>query len=81
MAQLADPVLGALNTNNIFAKNRMNETLAKEYFALIGIASGSEEGIKLLESCKIFSHLYQIFDLRGRDDIARLVISSLDYRT
>lgn len=47
---------------------------------MLGVLSKSPEGLKLLEKAKIFTLLYHLSDLRGRDDIITAAIGNLDYQ-
>eukprot|EP01137_Pigoraptor_chileana_P027953 Opistho-2@11269 len=53
--------------------------LSRDYFGFIGVLSGSSTGLGLLEKHNVFGSLYNICQLKERDDAIRLVLQSLDY--
>lgn len=74
-----DP-MGRVNASEpLMSKSRIQETLTVGYFQMIGTLTQSSEGIKVLESFKIFTRLYHLAELRSRDDLIREVIENVDY--
>lgn len=57
----------------------MMYTLASEYFTIIGSLSTSLEGQKVLQRCRVYTTLYQVADLKVRDDVIRAMVCALDY--
>lgn len=77
-----DPLMlngGDPETEPIFSKERMENTLTCGYFALLGTISKYKEGVRILEKFKIFSCFYQISELKNRTDLKVAMITNLDY--
>ncbi|KAI6122475.1 Rapamycin-insensitive companion of mTOR, middle domain-containing protein [Pisolithus croceorrhizus] len=77
-AQL-DPFNGTPESDPIFSKQRMMETLTYGYFDMLGTLSKHPEGIELMEKSKIFTAFYHLIELRNREDLITAVITNLDY--
>eukprot|EP00002_Diphylleia_rotans_P005434 TRINITY_DN1456_c0_g1_i3.p1 TRINITY_DN1456_c0_g1~~TRINITY_DN1456_c0_g1_i3.p1 ORF type:complete len:936 (-),score=158.70 TRINITY_DN1456_c0_g1_i3:822-3629(-) len=60
-------------------KERLAKSMAREYFTLIGVLSSDPKGLELMQRARLWSYLYPILDLPSREDLAKLVITSLDY--
>ncbi|KAJ3178983.1 hypothetical protein HDU87_003252 [Geranomyces variabilis] len=63
----------------VFSKERMETTLAGEYFTFLGILTASPEGTRLLEKFRMFSLFYRLTELRSRDDLVKAMILCMDY--
>jgi hypothetical protein len=76
-----DPLLNnnSQETEPIFSKERMENTLTCGYFALLGTFSKYKEGVRILEKFKIFSCFYQMSELKNRTDLKVAMITNLDY--
>eukprot|EP00736_Rhodelphis_marinus_P009647 Rmarinus@m.28659 len=74
---------GTSESERFFAPDRVRDTLTREYFALLGVLSAHPRGVALLESTKVFTSLIKLadFDLTGREDLFRLILTGLDYST
>ncbi|RCH97274.1 hypothetical protein CU098_004610, partial [Rhizopus stolonifer] len=70
---------GQTETEPIFSKERMENTLTCGYFALLATFSKFKEGVRILEKFKIFSCFYQISELKNRTDLKVAMITNLDY--
>lgn len=70
---------GNISTEPIFGERGFAATLSSGYFAMLGTLSKYPEGLKLMEKAKVFTLLYHLSDLRGRDDIITAAIENLDY--
>lgn len=85
LAQLAealselDPLNGETETEPIFSKERMENTLSRGYFTLLGTFSKHKEGVRIMEKFKIFNLFYQLSELRNRDDLKVAIITNMDY--
>ncbi|KAH6911417.1 Rapamycin-insensitive companion of mTOR, middle domain-containing protein [Coprinopsis sp. MPI-PUGE-AT-0042] len=77
-AQL-DPFNGVSESDPIFSKRRVAETLTYGYLEMLGILSKRPEGIELLEKFKIFTAFYHLSELRSREDLITTIIDHLDY--
>lgn len=77
-AQL-DPFNGVSESDPIFSKRRVAETLTYGYLEMLGILSKRPEGIMLLEKFKIFTAFYHLSELRSREDLITTIIDHLDY--
>ncbi|KAF9434712.1 hypothetical protein BGZ76_007560 [Entomortierella beljakovae] len=78
LAQL-DPVQGQDGSDPIFSKERMEKTSTAGYFEMLGTLCKTRNGSKLLEKFKIFNLYYRLSELRSRDDIAKRIITTMDY--
>jgi rapamycin-insensitive companion of mTOR len=47
---------------------------------MLGTLTKTPEGLRLMEKAKIFTLLYHLSDLRGRDDIITAAIENLHYQ-
>ncbi|CAG8483702.1 13104_t:CDS:10, partial [Acaulospora colombiana] len=74
-----DPIHGTFETEPLFSKERINNTLTSGYFTMIGVLSKFKDGIKLLEKFKIFNTFYHLSELRSREDLIKAIITNLDY--
>ncbi|KAJ3411340.1 hypothetical protein HDV05_002361 [Chytridiales sp. JEL 0842] len=74
-----DPIQVTPGTEPIFSRARMESLLTGDYFVLLATLSKYENGVKLLERFKVYNYLYHLTELRGRDDLIKAMISSLDY--
>lgn len=77
-AQL-DPFNGTSESDPMFSKYRVSETLTYGYFEMLGTLSKHAEGIELMEKFKIFTAFYHLSELRDREDLITAVITNLDY--
>ncbi|KAH7923835.1 hypothetical protein BV22DRAFT_1035895 [Leucogyrophana mollusca] len=77
-AQL-DPLNGTSDSDPIFSKTRLAQTLTYGYFEMLGTLSKYPEGIELMEKSKIFTAFYHLSELRNREDLITSVITNLDY--
>ncbi|KAI0252434.1 Rapamycin-insensitive companion of mTOR, N-term-domain-containing protein [Lactifluus subvellereus] len=77
-AQL-DPFNGAPESDPIFSKKRVSETLTYGYLEMLGTLSKNEEGIKLMEKAKLFTAFYHLSELRSREDLIKGIIENIDY--
>ncbi|KAF7728197.1 hypothetical protein EC973_006591 [Apophysomyces ossiformis] len=74
-----DPLKGDPETEPIFSKERMANTLSSGYFTLLGTFSKHKEGVRMMEKFKIFSLFYKLSELRNRDDLKVAIITNMDY--
>ncbi|KAF8627432.1 hypothetical protein AX17_006246 [Amanita inopinata Kibby_2008] len=77
-AQL-DPFNGAPDSDPIFSKKRVADTLTYGYLEMLGTLSRYKEGIELLEKFKVFTVFYHLSELRSREDLIKGIIENLDY--
>ncbi|KAF9475644.1 hypothetical protein BDN70DRAFT_883456 [Pholiota conissans] len=77
-AQL-DPFNGVPDSDPIFSKKRVTETLTYGYLEMLGTLSKSKDGIELLEKFKIFTAFYHLSELRSREDLIKGIVENLDY--
>ncbi|KAF8895478.1 Rapamycin-insensitive companion of mTOR, N-term-domain-containing protein [Infundibulicybe gibba] len=77
-AQL-DPFNGVPDSDPIFSKRRVADTLTFGYLEMLGTLSKHKEGIELLEKFKVFTAFYHLSELRGREDLIKGIIDNLDY--
>ncbi|KAG1750937.1 Rapamycin-insensitive companion of mTOR, N-term-domain-containing protein [Suillus occidentalis] len=77
-AQL-DPFNGTSESDPMFSKFRLSETLTYGYFEMLGTLSKHAEGIELMEKFKFFTAFYHLSELRDREDLITAVITNLDY--
>lgn len=77
-AQL-DPFNGAPDSDPLFSRKRVTETLTYGYMEMLGTLSKYPEGIELLEKFKVFTVFYHLSELRSREDLIKGIIENLDY--
>ncbi|EDR13794.1 uncharacterized protein LACBIDRAFT_309182 [Laccaria bicolor S238N-H82] len=77
-AQL-DPFNGVPDSDPIFSKKRVTDTLTYGYLEMLGTLSKYKEGIELLEKFKIFTAFYHLSELRSREDLIKGIVENLDY--
>ncbi|KAF8631052.1 hypothetical protein AX15_002660 [Amanita polypyramis BW_CC] len=77
-AQL-DPFNGVPDSDPIFSRKRVAETLTYGYLEILGALSKYQEGIELLEKFKVFTVFYHLSELRSREDLIKGIIENLDY--
>ncbi|KAG2009933.1 ste16 [Coprinopsis cinerea AmutBmut pab1-1] len=77
-AQL-DPFNGGSETDPIFSKKRVADTLTYGYLEMLGTLSKYKDGIELLEKFKIFTAFYHLSELRSREDLIKGIVDNLDY--
>ncbi|KAF8349461.1 Rapamycin-insensitive companion of mTOR, N-term-domain-containing protein [Amanita rubescens] len=77
-AQL-DPFNGVPDSDPIFSRKRVSETLTYGYLEMLGTLSKYQEGIELLEMFKVFTVFYHLSELRSREDLIKGIIENLDY--
>ncbi|KAJ3825070.1 Rapamycin-insensitive companion of mTOR, N-term-domain-containing protein [Lentinula raphanica] len=72
---------GAPDSDPMFSKRRIAETLTYGYLEMLGTLSKHKEGIEILENYKIFTAFYHLSDLKSREDLIKGIIKNLDYST
>ncbi|KAJ8080510.1 hypothetical protein PM082_017343 [Marasmius tenuissimus] len=77
-AQL-DPFVGAPDSDPIFSKRRIGDTLTYGYLEMLGTLSKQKEGMEILEKYNIFTAFYHLSDLKSREDLIKGIIENLDY--
>jgi rapamycin-insensitive companion of mTOR len=86
---------GTSESDPMFSKYRLSETLTYGYFEMLGTLSKHAEGIecairnlccillidasRLMEKFKFFTAFYHLSELRDREDLITAVITNLDY--
>ena len=78
LAQL-DKQSGLTAMKPLFSRERLSDTLAGGYFAMIGTLSGDPKGLTILERWHMINMLYHILDLENREDLVKSLLSSLDF--
>ncbi|KIJ54571.1 hypothetical protein M422DRAFT_24511 [Sphaerobolus stellatus SS14] len=79
-AQL-DPSNGKPSSDPIFSRKRIESTLTYAYLEMLGVLSKYPEGVELMERFRVFTALYHLSELRGRDDLIKGIIQNIDYST
>jgi rapamycin-insensitive companion of mTOR len=74
-----DRMSGLTSESPIFQTERMTETLAGGYFALLGELTKDPKGISILERWRVLNMFYHIIELNDRDDLIRALLSNMDY--
>ncbi|KAF6757410.1 Rapamycin-insensitive companion of mTOR, N-term-domain-containing protein [Ephemerocybe angulata] len=75
-AQL-DPFGGVAESEPIFSKKRVADTLTYGYLEMLGTLSKYKDG--LLEKFHIFTSFYRLSELRSREDLMKGIVENLDY--
>ena len=78
LAQL-DKQSGLTAMKPLFSLERITDTLTGGYFAMLGTLSSDPKGLVMLERWHTVNMFYHILDLNTRDDLIRLLLSSLDF--
>jgi len=63
----------------VLQADNVARTMAREYFTLIGRLSCTDAGVELLAEYKILDCLERLTVSKGREDLTRLIVLSLDY--
>ena len=74
-----DPQYSGYAGERIFTEKRFAATIVSGYFNMLGTLSKYQEGLKLMEKAKVFTLLYNLTDLRSRQDIVTASIENLSY--
>ncbi|TDL23281.1 hypothetical protein BD410DRAFT_858667 [Rickenella mellea] len=74
-----DPFNGSPDSDPIFSKKRVEETLTAGYLDMLGTLSKQKDGIELMEKFKIFTVFYHLSELRSREDLIKGIIENIDY--
>ncbi|KAL1745112.1 Rapamycin-insensitive companion of mTOR, N-term-domain-containing protein [Schizophyllum fasciatum] len=77
-AQL-DPFNGMTDSDPIFSKKRVADTLTYGYLEMLGTISRHKEGVELMEKFKVFTAFYHLSELRSREDLIKGIVENLDY--
>eukprot|EP00301_Raphidiophrys_heterophryoidea_P007473 c12890_g1_i2.p1 GENE.c12890_g1_i2~~c12890_g1_i2.p1 ORF type:complete len:1205 (-),score=269.36 c12890_g1_i2:483-4097(-) len=64
----------------MFDVDSVSTTMAREYFTIIGFLTKSKRGLDFMKSITMFKTLNKVSE-SDRDDLNRLLITSLDYNT
>lgn len=63
----------------MFSRERLSDTLACGYFAMLGTMSGDPKGLQLLDRWRMINMMYHIIDVAQRPDLIKLLLSNFDY--
>lgn len=74
-----DPTSGLTAQDPVFSKDGLADTLSGGYFPMLGVLSGDQKGIQMLDRWRIFNMMYRIVDLKQRPDLIKLMLSNFDY--
>ncbi|BGP56841.1 hypothetical protein JCM8202v2_004472 [Rhodotorula sphaerocarpa] len=74
-----DSMNASSGVETIFSRDRVEHTLTRGYFEMIGLLSGSRQGLRLLDQARIFTAIHRLAELRSRDDLVILAIENLNY--
>ncbi|KAL9129359.1 MAG: hypothetical protein Q9217_002159 [Psora testacea] len=78
LAQL-DRQSGLTAMKPLFSRERIADTLAGGYFAMLGALSSDPKGLNMLERWRMVNMFYHILDLDGREDLIRVLLSNMDF--
>lgn len=70
---------GTHEAKNVFRMHNCSQTLAREYFTLLGRMSTTAPGRKLLDSTQVFQHLSMLGHQRSLDYVSRLALTALTF--
>jgi hypothetical protein len=73
LQRLVDP--SSMDIDNIFSKEKMESSMTREYFTLLGRLQESAESRVVLKESGIWTTYYALIELRGRDDIVKKILS------
>lgn len=74
-----DRLSGLISSSPLFSSDRLTETLASGYFAMLGVLTSSSEGLRMMERWKMINMIYHIVELEGRDDLIKILLGNMDY--
>ncbi|KAL9082136.1 MAG: hypothetical protein Q9159_006677 [Coniocarpon cinnabarinum] len=74
-----DRLSGLTSAAPLFSADRLEDTLSGGYFALLGAISSSIRGLAIIERWKIANMFYHIVELQDRNDLIKMLLSSMDY--
>ncbi|RXW24422.1 hypothetical protein EST38_g1410 [Candolleomyces aberdarensis] len=74
-----DPFAGVAESEPIFSKKRVADTLTYGYLEMLGTLSKYKDGVEILEKNYIFSAFYRLSELRSREDLIKGIVENLDY--
>ncbi|KAF1983742.1 hypothetical protein K402DRAFT_338086 [Aulographum hederae CBS 113979] len=74
-----DRMSGITSESLLFTRDRLSETLAGGYFALLGAISSDPKGMVILERWRFFNIFYHIIEIPDRDDLIKALLSGMDY--
>jgi hypothetical protein len=63
----------------MFAKERLSDTCCSGYLSMLGVLSGDQKGLQLLDRWRMINMMYHIIDLKQRPDLIKLLLSNFDY--
>lgn len=74
-----DRLSGLTSTSPLFSRQNMSETLTGGYFAMLGVLSGTTQGLAMMERWKMVNMFYHIVELPDRDDLIMSLLGNLNY--
>jgi hypothetical protein len=74
LQRLVDP--SNMDIDNVFSKEKMETSMAREYFTLLGRLQDNADTRALLKECGIWTTYYALIELRGRDDIVKRILNT-----
>jgi rapamycin-insensitive companion of mTOR len=75
----ADRMSGLTSTSPMFDSERLIRTMSGGYLIMLGVLSSNVQGLEILEKWKMINMFYHIVDLDDRDDLIKLLLTSIDY--
>ncbi|KAA8893128.1 Rapamycin-insensitive companion of mTOR, N-term-domain-containing protein [Sphaerosporella brunnea] len=78
LAQL-DKMSGIVSPEPLFSQQRLNDTLSRGYFNMLGTLSSDPKGLAMMERWRMFNMFYHISDLQDRPDLLELFVSTMDF--
>ncbi|KUI56959.1 Protein ste16 [Cytospora mali] len=74
-----DPKSGLTARIPLFSKDRLVDTLSGGYFAMIGVLTGDNRGLEMMNRWRMFNMMFSILENKQRPDLIKLMLSSFDY--
>ena len=78
LAQL-DRQSGLTAMKPLFSRERITDTLAGGYFAMLGTLSSDPKGLSMLERWRMVNMFYHVLDLDEREDLIRVLLSNMNF--
>ena len=78
LAQL-DKQSGLTAMKPLFSVDRITDTLAGGYFAMLGTLTSDPKGLVMLERWRMINMFYHILDLDARDDLIKVLLNNMDF--
>jgi len=70
---------GLTSASPLFSVDRLLDTLSGGYFTMLGVLSAHPQGLEMMERWKMVNMFYHVVELEDREDLVKLLVTSMDY--